>query len=229
MSLIEEALRAAQDPLLAPKEPARAPSAAAETAPAAPAPAAPQPIQARVTPAASAPSAIFLPLSLAATVLLGSFISWNVGRRWLDSHEAIFPRSPKTSPHSPPALGPRVASPWSPAGRTSDAREAASQVSQRPEAVARVEDSPAEAGVGPPAPPGPHRSTARTTSADRREDSPLILSGVVEGLGTPYAVINGMVRGIGETIEGSTLIAIANGAVRVRRADGAEVVLHVAQ
>ena len=55
----------------------------------------------------------------------------------------------------------------------------------------------------------------------------LVLSGVVEGSGEPYAVINGKVIGVGETIGGTTLLAIGNGAVTLRRADGSEIVLRV--
>ena len=54
-----------------------------------------------------------------------------------------------------------------------------------------------------------------------------VLSGVVEGLGEPYAVINGMVVGVNEPIEGATVVRIAGGLVTVRRADGTETVLRV--
>ena len=52
-----------------------------------------------------------------------------------------------------------------------------------------------------------------------------VLSGIVEGAGEPYAVINGTILGLGETIAGATLIEIDHGTVRLRHADGREIVL----
>lgn len=55
-----------------------------------------------------------------------------------------------------------------------------------------------------------------------------VLSGVVEGGGTAHAVINGQVVGIGETVNGATLHAIAGETVRLATADGEELVLRLA-
>ena len=55
----------------------------------------------------------------------------------------------------------------------------------------------------------------------------LTLSGIVEGMGESYAVINGLIVGVGEQVGGATLLEIASGTVRLRRADGSEVVLNV--
>ena len=53
----------------------------------------------------------------------------------------------------------------------------------------------------------------------------LVLSGIVEGLGEPYAVINGMILVVGDQIGDETLLEIGNGMVRLRRADGSDTVL----
>jgi len=55
----------------------------------------------------------------------------------------------------------------------------------------------------------------------------LIVTGVVEGFGEPYAVINGAIVAVGERIRDHTLLEITNGIVRLRRADGEEVALRV--
>jgi hypothetical protein len=55
----------------------------------------------------------------------------------------------------------------------------------------------------------------------------LVLSGVVEGLGDPYAVINGEIVIPGERIGEATLTSIANGTATVRFDDGREAVLRV--
>lgn len=55
----------------------------------------------------------------------------------------------------------------------------------------------------------------------------LIVTGVVEGLGAPYAVINGAIVAVGERIREYTLLEITNGIVRLRRPDGEEVALRV--
>lgn len=55
----------------------------------------------------------------------------------------------------------------------------------------------------------------------------LVLSGVVEGLGDPYAVINGEIVIPGERIGEASLISIADGTATVRFDDGREVVLRV--
>jgi hypothetical protein len=46
-------------------------------------------------------------------------------------------------------------------------------------------------------------------------------------LGEPYAVINGMIVGVGEHVEGATLLEIANGEVRLRHGNGEETTLRV--
>ena len=56
----------------------------------------------------------------------------------------------------------------------------------------------------------------------KKEEIPLVLTGVVEGMGDPYAVINGMIVAEGDRVADMILVEIANGAVRFRRMDGTE-------
>ena len=44
----------------------------------------------------------------------------------------------------------------------------------------------------------------------------------MEGLGAPYAVINGLVVGIGEQLGDVTVVKIGDGRVTVRRLDGTQ-------
>jgi hypothetical protein len=72
-------------------------------------------------------------------------------------------------------------------------------------------------------------NTAHTGSGPSHTEEGLILSGVVEGLGEPYAVINGMIVSVGERIGDLTLLEIGDSLVKLRRTDGSETVLHVAR
>lgn len=54
-----------------------------------------------------------------------------------------------------------------------------------------------------------------------------VISGVVEGSGPSFAVINGKVLTVGESINGATLLAIQNNTVRLRTAGGDEIALAV--
>lgn len=74
-------------------------------------------------------------------------------------------------------------------------------------------------------PPAPATTLHAATPASA-EDS-LVMSGVVEGEGEPYAVINGTIVAVGERIGELTLEEITNGAARLRRADGSEIILRV--
>ena len=95
-----------------------------------------------------------------------------------------------------------------------------------------------------PAPAVPAESRAEspglTLQAEAPKSQPLIampwakgtepeftLSGVVEGPGESYAVINDLIVGIGEPVGNATLVRIAEGAVTLRRENGSEIVLRV--
>ena len=59
------------------------------------------------------------------------------------------------------------------------------------------------------------------------EQDGFVLTGVIEGAGEPYAVINGAVVAVGERIGAATLLEITNGSVTLRRTDGSKLVLRV--
>jgi hypothetical protein len=77
------------------------------------------------------------------------------------------------------------------------------------------------------APRTPDPRARRLPAATPAPEDSLVLSGVVEGEGEPYAVINGAIVTVGERIGEFTLEEIANGAARLQRADGSEAVLRV--
>ena len=83
--------------------------------------------------------------------------------------------------------------------------------------TAAITSLPANTGhPEPPAsPPSPREST-------------LTLNGVVQGVGEPFAILNGAVVHLGETIEDATLLRIGSGMAIVRRKDK-EVVLRTAK
>lgn len=87
-------------------------------------------------------------------------------------------------------------------------------------------------------PPGPEsrpappmRSPIRPPRGDsRRPTSPFfVLSGVVEGFGKSYAVINGEIVRVGEQVGDATLVEIAQGSVRLQLSDGREIVLRMSR
>jgi hypothetical protein len=79
--------------------------------------------------------------------------------------------------------------------------------------------SPAAAKTAAARPPAKRRTGTVSTA--------IVLSGVVEGVGESYAVINGEIYGVGERIGDATLGQIANGAVTLRHDNGRETVLRV--
>lgn len=60
-------------------------------------------------------------------------------------------------------------------------------------------------------------------------ESNMILSGVVVGIGAPYAVINGQIVGIGERVGEATLLEITQNSVTLQATDGTTRVLKVPQ
>lgn len=92
---------------------------------------------------------------------------------------------------------------------------------------------PAPIKTGLPAPLAAHPATSTVISdthpsaAQHSQTQNPVLSGVVEGLGEPYAVIDGMIVGVGEQVNGATLDEITNGTVTLRRSDGSVLTLSV--
>ena len=92
-------------------------------------------------------------------------------------------------------------------------------------AAAPVSRLPASEPSAPSQPPSASSEATRQAAppvAESRPQEELVLTGIVEGEGEPYAMINGQIVGIGEQVQGSTLLAIGKGAVTVRRPDGTE-------
>lgn len=67
----------------------------------------------------------------------------------------------------------------------------------------------------------------RSAKVPTENRSDFSLAGIVEGLGEPYAMINGSIVAEGETIGEATLLTIAEGTVTLRLADGKETILRV--
>ena len=90
-------------------------------------------------------------------------------------------------------------------------------------AVASAPEQPEPVHEALPAP------TPTRDAVSPAAEEPLMLTGVVLGLGEPYAVINGMIVGVGEQLGDATLLEIADGLVKLRRADGKEKILRVSR
>ena len=200
MSLIEEALRRLQDPLLQGQQstpPKSVKTQPADTAPAHPWPTTP-PLPGSPPPSLPQASNSLIPVAgavLALTALLsigGAFWAGRTlgtSRSFLPAKPAQLIRSSQTSEATPPG----------------------------------VKSLPETQSTQPP-------SLALPWAKDHTPSNPqdqFILSGVVEGLGEPYAVINGVIVGVGEQVDGSTLLEVVNGVVKLRRPDGSETILRV--
>lgn len=55
----------------------------------------------------------------------------------------------------------------------------------------------------------------------------LLLSGIVEGNGAPYAMLNGAIVAVGESVQGWTLVEIGAGTARLRSRQGRDITLNV--
>jgi hypothetical protein len=193
MSLIEEALRRMQEPLLnlpstqerTPK--ARRPAGAPEPAPVHPWPVAP-PAPGGSLEALRTGNPL-LPTTLAVVILTVAMV---VGG-------AVWFGQTLTRPQAAPSTAAR--------------RPSAPTVPRSAASPAPLEETAADADA--PAIPAPSAEEAFT------------LTGVVEGVGEPYAVINGAIVAVGERVGHATLLAVANGAVQLRLDTGEERVLRV--
>ena len=214
MSLIEEALRRLDDPLLSPEQTQKPPPSKPSSPPLAPAPA---PTSVHPWPPTSIPSStpIVVPATspvLAAVVaaIVVLTVALLVGGAWWMGHASGWsqPVVPAVAPPPPAAIPPVAPRPVAThqervLGEASQSEEGQSvHIQQRP--AARLKEPP-------PATPPPQ----------------FILTGIVEGGGVPYAMINGSIVSVGEQVEDFTLVGIANAVVKLRRADGHELVLRV--
>ena len=194
MSIIEEALRRVQEPLLPPaKKPAVSPPPQAAPQAARPAPAhsweaapalsvpSPSPLQSQTTLLTAVAVAV---LALTVALVIG-------GAFWMG--RAVAPASQSFAP--PPSA---------------------------PSATAQPQSASAPVNIEPPA------RTEMPRAAKKSGPPPdLVLSGIVEGLGEPYAVINGLIIGKGERVANATLEEIANGSVTLRHDNGQKTILRV--
>ena len=195
MSLIEEALRRLQDPLL-PRTPITPPSKAPETAPPA--------HSWSTTPPAHAPQSITTPprdhalLVVACAVIGLTAVLVIAGAFWM-GHAFLAVQLP--------------------------IRETRSAELVVPSKVVRP------ASVQQASPTLPPKAETPTTQPQQpvAPQEELALSGVVEGLGEPYAVINGLIVSVGDRIGQATVVGIAHGTVRLKRADGSETVLRTSR
>ncbi len=195
MSLIEEALRRLQEPLLKPTQPPPAASAASEAVRSTPPQTAP--------PAASAPSA----------------------HSWSTAPSSSSPFVAPARPSTPVLVLVTTAvftltvglllwgGIWM--GHTLSQRQEASLTSSVDAPTGQLTQL-----TGAPKP---------ATAPQPRKADELVLTGVVEGGGAPFAVINETVVGIGDQVQGTTVLAIASGAVTLRGADGRDQVLQLAR
>ena len=98
----------------------------------------------------------------------------------------------------------------------------------------RLPDEPARTATSSTFSPATAEPTAapqprKPATAQRDTEDAFTLTGIVEGLGKPYAVINGAIVGVGDTIGEATLLEIADGSVKLQRADGSETTLSVSR
>ena len=186
MSIIEEALRRAQDPLT-PK--AQKPQAAVteQKAPESQ-PAAHSWQAAPPSPTAPSTASQTAPLTAVAVLILILTVALVVGGAfWLG-------RTLAPQPHAQAASTPAAAAPSQPAAPV--------------------------AGTAQPERP-------RTAETKKVQRTALVLSGLVEGEGESYAVINGLIVAPGERVGNATLEQIANGSVTLRDDDGRQIILRV--
>ena len=94
---------------------------------------------------------------------------------------------------------------------------------------------PVTIGAGVGLPPTPQIQNVAPAAAARHSQHSellvprLVLNGIVEGSGAPYAVINGTIVGIGEQFQDLTLLEINHGVARLRRSDGNELLLRISR
>jgi len=77
--------------------------------------------------------------------------------------------------------------------------------------------TPASADSSPPS-----SAQVGTASTPQPTAPPFILNGVVEGVGEPFAIINGSIVHLGERINGATLVAVGGNRARLRRENSSE-------
>ncbi len=229
MSLIEEALRRVKDPLLAPPSPAPpqqqppAPPAHSWTPEEAPPARSNSPLKSLVSPQTpTSLVAVGVAVLALTVVLLTGGVFWIGATLHSGGAPAPTAEAPDVAPEAvveepavlePPADAPQ---PAKPPAASAPALPRLRIQEPTPQTWPKLQTSPI---VFTPNPLGRLRRKA--------PPQPLVLNGVVEGLGDPYAVINGSIVGLGERVGELTLQAITNGTVTLRSDDGEDTVLRV--
>ena len=96
--------------------------------------------------------------------------------------------------------------------------------------AAQIQRTQHELRASPPAPVVPRQPEASKASASsetaRAKPKPaFVLTGIVEGRGEPYAIINGAIVRIGEQVQDATLRDITHGVVTLEHPDGTRTTL----
>lgn len=210
MSLIEEALRRLQDPLLptVEKAPAAKPVAPAPTSPPPPIHPWPSTTTAQAPTPLPAPQASPILAAVVAAILVFTVALLVGGTWWIGHASGRSQAAPPVAIPIPPPATPVV----------------------RPPVVVRQESSAPETSQPAAKAPvvQPHDRPAAKPTALPPAEPQFVMSGIVEGGGgEPYAMINGSILSVGDQIGEFTLVEITKGAARIRRADGHEIVLRV--
>ena len=104
-----------------------------------------------------------------------------------------------------------------------------------PLATAIAKEGAAEPKISPAVSPSPAQASeakkppATAISHAKPPQGNLVLTGVVEGEGGSFAVINGMIIGVGEQAGDATLEEIVKGRVKLRHANGTETILQLSR
>ena len=222
MSLIEEALRRVPEPARDAEDAGSPrPGGASQSTPATAVHSWPtQPVGASSQPRTSNMTDLLITVAVAvfgfATVLGVGGLFWI--SRAMRGNQLVVVSAPPGGARTPSAAAGEAAARLAPASHG-----VGTNAAQAP----AVETSPSR----PESRPAPAMQSPMTISQrdSRRPKNPFVLSGVVEGLGQPYAVINGEIISVGEQVGNATLVEIAEGNVRLRLPDGDEVALRVSR
>ena len=214
MSLIEQALRRVQQPAV--PDPAAKASTHGSPQPAAP-PGSPGPIPAAATAPAAPVQTNKMLVPVATTILaLGVLLTiggafWMAGIFDLNKPAGILREESIAYRNAPAPMVPSAPSAPQPLAQTTR--------------MPRPTVKPPIAQVATPAARRPFIPTTRP--APIRPEQYFVVSGVAEGRGVAYAVINGQIVMVGEDVDGATLLEVANSTVTLRPVDGADFVLRV--
>lgn len=219
MSLIEEALRRLQDPPIAPDGSLPRPSRPQSQAPAAAEPAGTAASRPWPTDLGTGLSSTGHPMALLLVTLVSVVLIFGValflgGAWWVSRTLSQIP-----SPPSSRLIASTTLNSFPP---------------QEAIAVQPAAPAPAADADAPPAAPAAEDIVLETqTEAPEKAaavsppEASYTISGIVEGVGESYAVINGAISAVGDRLADYTIVEIKKGSARLRRDDGSEITLRV--